>query len=137
MPDMFRKAQYFKVETPDKPGEFARSLQVLREAGVDLLAFKGFPRQRRDQLDFVPSDPTAFKSAARRAKWTIKGPKICFLVEGDDRPGATADILARLAETKINVTATDAVTAGAGRFGAILWVKPRDVKRAARALGIG
>jgi hypothetical protein len=30
-----------------------------------------------------------------------------------------------------------AVPAGAGRFGAILWVKPRDVKRAAKALGIG
>jgi hypothetical protein len=27
------------------------------------------------------------------------------------------------------------VTAGAGRFGAILWVKQRDVNRAARALG--
>jgi hypothetical protein len=36
---------------------------------------------------------------------------------------------------KINVTAVDAVTAGAGRFGAILWVKQSDVNRAARALG--
>lgn len=32
---------------------------------------------------------------------------------------------------------TDAIAAGAGRFGAILWVKPRDVKRAAKVLGIG
>lgn len=34
-------------------------------------------------------------------------------------------------------TATTAIVAGAGRFGAILWVKPRDVKRAAKALGVG
>jgi hypothetical protein len=29
----------------------------------------------------------------------------------------------------------DAVTAGRGRFGMILWVKPRDVAKAAKALG--
>src|SRR5712691_10478272 len=32
-----------------------------------------------------------------------------------------------LAEAKINVTAIDAVCAGAGRYGAILWVAPRDM----------
>ena len=42
--------------------------------------------------------------------------------------------LARLADARINVTAVDAVTAGAGRYGVILWVKPRDYARAARAL---
>ena len=50
--------------------------------------------------------------------------------------GALADLLAKLAEAKINITATDAVCAGADRFGMILWVKPRDVKRAAKAFGI-
>jgi hypothetical protein len=29
------------------------------------------------------------------------------------------------------------VVAGMGRYGAIVWVKARDVKRAARALGVG
>jgi hypothetical protein len=33
------------------------------------------------------------------------------------------------------VTATQAIFAGADRFGMILWVEPRDVKRAAKALG--
>ena len=41
----------------------------------------------------------------------------------------------KLADAKINVTAVDAACAGAGRFGAILWVEPRDVTRAARLLG--
>ena len=48
-----------------------------------------------------------------------------------------ADLLARLAGAKINVTATDAVCAGMGRYGVLLWVKPGDVKRAAKAFGIG
>jgi len=110
---------------------------MLKDAGVHLLAFHGFPKGRRAQLDFVPSDPTAFKAAARNARWKITGPKKVFVIEGEDRTGALVDYFSRLAQEKINVTATDALAAGAGRFGAILWVKPRDVKRAAKVLGIG
>jgi len=137
MADMIRTAHYFKVQVSDKPGEGAKMLGVLGDAGINLLAFSGFPRNRRAQLDFVVSDPTVFKQVAKQAKWKVQGPKACFVVDGDDRPGATADVLAKLAEVKINVTAVDAVAAGQGRFGALLWVKPRDVKKATKALGVG
>jgi len=33
------------------------------------------------------------------------------------------------------MVAMDAVTAGSGRFGAIFWVRPKDVGRASRLLG--
>ena len=134
MAEVIRRVQYFYVLAADKPGEGARSLQTLKDAGVNLLAFSGFPVGKRAQLDFVPEDPAAFRAAAKRARWKVVGPKTGFLVEGDDRTGVCAELLGRLAAAKINVTATDAVVAGAGRFGAILWVKPRDVARAAKAL---
>lgn len=135
MADTIRTAQYFKVQVPDKPGIGAGALTMLRDAGVNLLAFSAFPRGRRSQMDFVPSDPEAFKTAAKRAKWKLGAPKTCFLIEGDDRPGALVDVLTQLAGAKINVTALDAVVAGSGRYGAIFWVKPRDVKKAAKLLG--
>jgi hypothetical protein len=135
MADRVRRVQYFYVMAPDKPGEGARALAVLRDAGVDLLAFSGFPEGKRSQLDFVPQDPAAFRAAARKARWKVTGPKIAFLVEGEDRRGAVAEILGKLAGARVNVTATDAVCAGAGRFGVLFWVKPRDVTRAAQALG--
>lgn len=137
MPEEIRLVDYFYVEAPDKPGEAARALARLREAGVNLLAFSGFPKGRRAQLDFIPEDPTAFKAAAKQAKWKTVGPKKGFLIQGEDRVGAMADLVSKLADAKINVTATDAVCAGAGRYGVILWVKPQDVKRAAKAFGIG
>ena len=135
MAEAVRKIQYFHVTAPDRAGEGVKALRILREAGVNLLAFSGFPAGRRAQLDFVPQDPAAFRAAARKEKWKVVGPKTAFLVEGDDRTGVMADVLGVLADAGVNVTASDAVIAGGGRFGAILWVKAGDVARAARLLG--
>ncbi len=133
--DTIRRVEYFYVQVPDKPGEGARALATLRDAGVNLLAYSGFPAGRRAQLDFVPADPAAFKEAAKKAKWKVKGPKRAFLIEGADRVGACAEILDRLAAAKINVTAMDALATGTGRWSAILWVKPGAFKKAGMVLG--
>ena len=45
-------------------------------------------------------------------------------------------MMSRLAEAKVNVTALQAISAGSGRYGAIFWVKPRDVKKTAKLFGI-
>ncbi len=136
MAETIRRVDYFYIETPNRPGEAARALKALKDAGINLLAFSGFPKGRRAQLDFIPADPAALVKAAKRAGWKLSAKKIGFLIQGEDRPGAVADILGKLADAKINVTAVDAVCAGADRYGAILWVKPPDLKRAARALGV-
>lgn len=136
MTEIIKNVDYFAMDVPDKPGEGARILGVLAGAGINLLAFSGFPRARRAQLDFIPENTDAFKTAAKGAKLRVRAKKTGFLVQGDDRPGAVADIMKRLADAKINVTALTAVSAGTGRYAAILWVKPRDVKKAARSLGV-
>jgi len=135
MADSVRVVDYFYVTAPQKPGVGAALLAELRQAGVNLLVFTGFPSGRGAQIDFVPEDAAAFRAVAKKAKWKVTGPKRALLLEGDDRPGAIADVMQRLAAAKLNVTAIDAVCAGAGRYGAILWVAPRDVTKAARALG--
>ena len=137
MDETITRVDYFYIETPNKPGEAARALSTLRGAGINLLAFTGFPKGRRSQLDFIPVDPAAFVKVAKKAGWKPSAKKSGFLIQGEDRIGAVADVLSKLAAAKINVTAIDAVCAGAGRYGAILWVKPPDLKRAAKALGIG
>ena len=136
MADNIRLVDYYYTMAPDKPGEGARQLGILKSAGVNLLAFSAFPSARKSQVDFVPSEPAAFLVAAKAARLKLSRPKKAFLIDGDDRVGAIADIMARLGAAKINVTAVDAVCSGGGRYGAILWVKPRDVKRAAAALGV-
>ena len=135
MADTIRMVDYYYTTVPNKPGEGARVLGILKNAGVNLLAFSAFPSARKSQVDFVPSDAAAFVAAAKSAKLKLSRPKQAFLIDGEDRVGALQEILARLGAAKINVTAVDGVCAGAGRYGAILWVKPRDVKKAAQVLG--
>jgi hypothetical protein len=125
---------YFKVGIADRPGEAARLLDVLRANRVNLLAFTGFPRGRRAQTDFIPEDAVAFKKAMKQAGINAGQKKTLFLIQGEDRVGAMADILDKLGKAGINVTAVDAVTDGAGRFAALLWVQPGDVARSARVL---
>ena len=136
MPDTVRRVEYFYAIVSDKPGEAARILTTLSRAGVNLTGFSGFPHgARRSQLDFIPEDPAAFTRAAKQAGLKLSKKKVGFLIQGDDHSGAVAEVAAKLAGGGINVTAVDAVCAGAGRYGALLWVKSPDLRRAAKLLG--
>jgi len=136
MPDTVRRVDYFYTTVSDKPGEATRILKSLQEAGVNLLAFSGFPHgARRAQLDFVPQDSAALTQAAKRAKVKLSRKKSGFLIQGDDRLGAIAQLTDRLGQAGINITAVEAVCDGSGRYGALLWVKSKDLRRAAKALG--
>jgi hypothetical protein len=133
MADSVRLVDYFYVTVPNKAGEGVRLLEVLRREGVNLLAFSAFPEGRRSQADFIPEDSAAFRRAAKKAKWKVTGPKKVFLLQGDDRVGVLADIAGALGGAKINITAVDALSVH-GRYGALLWVDPKDMKKAQKAL---
>jgi hypothetical protein len=135
MADTIRKVSYYYTTISDKPGEGVRLLDVLKRAGVNLLALHAFPSARKAQVDLVPADATLLTVAAQGAKIKLSKPKTAFLLDGEDRVGVLAGVLGRLGAAKINVTAVTGVCAGMGRYGAILWVKPRDVNKAATTLG--
>ena len=135
MADTVREVNYYYVTTSDRPGQGAAVLSVFRDAGVNLLAAHAFPSGRRAQIDLVPENARAFTAAARKAKLKLSPRKRAFLIEGADRVGAIAGILEKTAAAGVNVTAITAIAAGRKRFGAILWVKPKDQRKAAKALG--
>ncbi len=135
MADTIRKVAYYKTEVPNKAGEGARILGILKDAGVNLLAFSGFPSGRRAQIDFIPEDDAAFRMAAKKAGLKMGAKKTGFLVQGDDRVGAVSDIMTKVAEAGINITALDAIVAGGGRYGVIFWVKSEDVRKTAKLIG--
>lgn len=129
-----RKVGYYSTMVPNRPGSGAKLLDALKAAGVNLLAFTGFPEGRGAQVDFVPQDDAAFRRAAKKSGLKLSARKAAFLMQGADRPGALTGALDKLARARINLVAVDAVAAGKGRFGAIFWVKRKDVARTARLL---
>jgi hypothetical protein len=135
MADTIRRVSYYYTMVPNRPGAGAKVLGALKDARVNLLAFSGFPEGREAQLDFVPEDRGAFLRVMRKHGFRVSARKTGFLVEGSDRIGAVAALHAKLAKARINVTAMDAVCTRGGRFGALLWVKPKDVAKAKKVLG--
>ena len=130
-----RKVDYFSTNVPNRAGAGAKLLEAMRSEGVNLLAFTGFPRRGGAQVDFVPENSAAFRRAAKKAGLRVSARKTGFLAQGDDRVGALTGILAKLAQARIGLVALDAVTAGKGRYGAIFWVRKKDVARTARLIG--
>ena len=135
MSDKLRKVDYFYVMVPNKAGQGLKIAAGLAAAGVNLLAFSGFPSGRQTQLDLMPEDSGKLKRAAKKLGLKLSKKKSGFLYHADDRIGAMTRIFEKLADAKINVIAIDAVTSGKGRFGAIFWVKPQAVARTAKLLG--
>ena len=135
MADGIRRVKYCYVVVRNQPGQGARVLDGVRKAGVNLLGFCGFPLQGGDgQIDLVTDDLAGLKRAAKAGRWKLSKAKSAFLLWGKDRVGAVAGVLEKLAAAKVNVTAAQAVTAGSGRYGLIIWVKPQAYARAAKIL---
>ena len=105
MAQTLHKIAYFTAEVPQSAGQGLKVLTALRNAGVELLAFSGFPSGRKAQLDFVPVNASRFKAVARKIGLRLSPRKIAFLLEGDDKAGALVGVLSKLAKAKINVTA--------------------------------
>jgi len=136
MSDRVRRVNYCYPIVPNRAGQGARILSELTREGVNLIAYSGFPAGGgKSQLDLVLEDMGALRRLARRNGWRLSKVKKGFHIQGSDQVGAVHRHLQKLADSGINVTAADAVSAGQGRYGMILWVKPRDYARAARVLG--
>ena len=136
MAETVRRVEYFYATVEDKPGEGRRLLEHLSEKGVNLLAFTAFPvGAGRSQLDFFPENAGLLRKAATDAGINLAGPKRAFLIQGEDRIGALHENHLKLSNAGINAYAANGVIDGSGRFGYILWVKPEDYDKTARALG--
>jgi len=136
MKDQVYRVEYFAITADDRPGIGADLGRRLNEAGVNLLALSAFPLAAgKTQVDVIPEHPDHFMRVAKTMKLSLGEPKIAFLIQGTDRPGAMGEVLGRLGAAAINVRATLGVAGGGNRYGGIVWVNQEDVESAGRALG--
>lgn len=131
-----RRVEYFYTAVPDAPGAGYQLLSWLAEQGVNLLGFTAVPTgPMRTQLTLFPASGD-LADAARKSGLHLDGPHPALLVSGEDRLGALADIHERLYAARVNVYASSGVTDGRGGFGCVLYVRPDEIDRAAKALDL-
>jgi predicted amino acid-binding ACT domain protein len=136
MAEEVRQVEHYSVSCKNKAGEGARVLGPLRDAGVNLIAFWGYPTKGgRARLELVPEDGAALLAAAKLSKLKLSKKQTAFLIQGDDRAGVVADVLAKLAAAKINAEAVQGVAVAGGRFGVVLFLTPAASRKAVSVLG--
>ena len=135
MADRVKKVNYCHVIVPSRAKQGVVVLAELKEAGINLVGFTGFPgRPGKAQLDLVGEDMTSVRRLAKRNGWKLSKVKKAFHIQGTDVVGAVERHVEKLADENISVTAATATSAGKKRYGMILWVKPKVYSRAARVL---
>ena len=135
MADQARVVHSYSTSVPDQPGQAFKVLATLVSAGINLLGCSGTQCDGIARIDVVPDDTGAFAALVGRSGLDFRRLKAGFLIQGDDRPGALAGHLSRLADAGLNVSGVQGLAAGAGRWSAIVWIAEGDLAAAARALG--
>ena len=138
MADEITRVEFYMGAIPNKTGEGAKVLSALQEAGINLIGFLGYRKTARSaEVVFFVAEKTAGVAKAAKVAGLALGPKgKGFLAVGEDRPGAVAEIAAKISATGVNIESLHAVCAGAGRFGAVVTVAGADYRKAAKALGL-
>ena len=129
------KLELYSVTVSNKPGKGARLLAAFKEAGVNFIGVWGYPvGKSKSRIDLVAEDPVLLKKIAKKLEIDLGKKETVFHVSGEDRLGAVAEILEKLAEKDINIYAAQALCAGEKRFGLLIQVDPESVKKAAKVL---
>ena len=114
-----------------------RVLELLSQAGVNLLAFSAVPMgPEQTRIVLFTDHVDELKRVAMDAHLSLNGPQRAFLVQGDDQLGALASIHRKIADANVSVFASWGVTDGKGGYGYVMYVRPERFEDAAQALGI-
>jgi len=127
------KATFFAIDAEDKPGQLARFSMRMSEEEINLSCVWSFGTGRGNaEIIAIPNKPHHFRKIARAAGWVFEEGS-CFHLVGEDRPGALADTLDRIAQEGINLYSVDAM-GFESRYSAYVWCDEDDVEKLRKVL---
>jgi hypothetical protein len=135
MPDEIKKVERYSVEVPAESGQGQKLMIALAEGKAELLALWAYPYGDKEKVEIIPADAAVFKAACKAAKIKVKKECAAFCVSGRNKTGALLPALAKIAGAGITIHAAQAIATG-GKFGALIEVDAKDVRKTAKALGV-
>src|ERR1019366_7009629 len=104
MADEISRVAYSVTTIPHKAGEAARVLTAFKDAGLNLKGFLGYRKTARNAeiICVVDEKTPGVGAAGKKAAVTLGKKEKAFLVNGEERPGAVAELMSKLAEAGIN-----------------------------------
>lgn len=101
-----RRTQAWSGEIPDRPGAAAGKLEYLAHAGAELEFVFTRPNPNKPDTSVIFLAPITGQEQIQAARAAGLGPALdvaMVVVEGDQRPGVSYDLMARLAIAGINL----------------------------------
>jgi len=130
-----KRVDCFFLEVEDKPGVIAQFARQLKDAKINLKGLWGYSNpQGKGKIACVPQNNKKFIDAAKKLGLAATQ-ETAFHISGPDKVGALCNVLDVLDKENINISVLDAISFS-GRFGSYVWVDPKDVKAAAKALKV-
>jgi hypothetical protein len=108
-----KRANLWRVETPNAPGSLAATLKPLadKRANLEIVMGYAFPDKTRAAIEVFPIRTTGAQKAARTVGFA-KASFPCVIISGENRSGLGHQIAAALAEAGININFFVAQTCG-------------------------
>lgn len=131
------KVDVYSANLLDKPGELAKKLATLSDAGADLefvLAHRQEKRSGRSVAYVAPLKGAAQGKAARKARFTKSNRLTVLRVEGADKPGIGAKITKAVGDAGVNVREITTVATGKRFVVHVVFDSSADANKAARVL---
>ncbi len=110
---------------PARVGALAEVSEVLKDAGVNIVAIGAYDKEDHGEFMLIVSDTAAGK-AALEAKGLEVVEKSVVTVEVADRPGALAEVARRVADGGVNIGWAYATTSGGTTALLVLRTKDND-----------
>lgn len=122
------RVTYFVIDGEDKPGQLARFSLYVSEKEINLSGIWSFGTGKGNaEIIAIPHEAHSFRTLVREAGWTFQE-GTCFHLRGEDRPGALADTLHRIAQEGINLHSVTAMGFEA-RYSAYVWCDEDDIEK--------
>lgn len=127
---------YYSVVVANKAGEAVRVLGALKEAGVNLTGFWGYPiKGKKAVLDIAPEDGKSFLKAVKKLGLDAGPKKLALFTACEDQPGSLLDVVSKITAAGVNIHAAQAISSASGQYGAFIQVDEADFKKAKKAIG--